>query len=743
MEPTAEAPPADTQETQLDIQGMTCASCVRRVEKALAKTPGVASANVNFATHQATVQHGGHVMPEDLVKAVDHAGYSARPVEEDIHAHHTASEHAEHLRMESGAELAKMRANLWLSALMTAPLVVLSMAWHPRPEWANWLLFALATPITFWCGRQFFTVALKALRHGSTTMDTLVAMGSGAAWAYSTYALVAYRGHAHMQSEHIYYETGAVIVTLILLGRYLESGAKTRMSDSIRKLMDLAPKSATVVGADGSETVVPLGDLKKGDTIRVRPGERVAVDGVVLEGESYVDESMVTGEPMPVGKKAGDPVTGGTVNDRGSFVFRAEKVGSETMLAHIAKMVQRAQGSKAPMQGLADKVSSVFVPIVILIAALTAAGHVMVGRGIDVGLMSAVAVLVIACPCALGLATPTALMVGTGRGAELGILVKDGEALERAGSVQTILLDKTGTLTEGRPRLTEVVAFGTWSESGALAFAASLESQSEHPVARAVVIAAEERGLAVMPATGFTAIRGKGVTGEVGGISGSIGRTSWLHESGTELSSEAAAAVSRLEAEGKTVFAAVRGSDSAVFAVSDVVNPHSQEAIAQMKALGTTPVMVTGDNPTAAGFVARSVGIEHVEAQVLPADKAGFVEKYQKQGSTAMVGDGINDAPALAQADLGIAMGSGTDVAMETAGVTLLRADLRGVPQAIRLARSTMNTIRWNLFWAFVYNVVMIPLAAVGKMSPMLAAGAMAFSSISVVLNSLRLRRFR
>ena len=729
-------------ETLLDIKGMTCASCVRRVEKALAKTPGVESANVNFATHQATVQHSGHVMPDELVQAVDGAGYSAKPVDEDIHAHHTASEHAEHLRMESAGELAQMRANLWMSALLTVPLVALSMLWHPRPEWANWLLFALATPVTFWCGRQFFVVAAKALRHGSTTMDTLIAMGAGAAWAYSTYSLLANRGHSHLQSEHIYYETGAVIVTLILLGRYLESGAKTRMSDSIRKLMDLAPKSASVVRADGSEEVVPLGELKKGDHIRVRPGERVAVDGIVLEGESFVDESMVTGEPMPVSKHTGDLVTGGTVNDRGSFIFEAQKVGSETMLAHIAKLVQRAQGSKAPMQGLADKVSSIFVPIVILIALLTAVGYVLAGRGLDTGLMAAVAVLVIACPCALGLATPTALMVGTGRGAELGILVKDGEALERAGSVQTILLDKTGTLTEGKPRLTEVLPFGGWLETEALSFAASLEAQSEHPVARAVVDAARERGATAVPAASFSAVRGKGVSGTVDGVEGLVGRRSWLAESGVTMTPEVDAEVSRLEGEGKTVFVAARAGELAVFAVSDVLSENSREAIEQLKALGIAPVMVTGDNRSAAEFVARAVGIDQVEAQVLPADKAAFVEKYQARGATAMVGDGINDAPALAQADLGIAMGSGTDVAMETAGVTLLRADLRGVAQAIRLARATMSTIKWNLFWAFIYNVVMIPLAAAGKLSPMLAAGAMAFSSISVVLNSLRLRRF-
>lgn len=735
------APPSSPEkETLLDIQGMTCASCVSRVEKALAKTPGVQSANVNFATHQAMVGHGHEVDAAQLMKAVDGAGYVAKPVVDDVHSHHTPSEHAEHMRMESQSELVKVRNNLYISAILTVPLVALSMLWHMRPEWANWLLFALATPVTFWCGRQFFLVAAKAIRHGSTTMDTLVAMGALAAWGYSTYSLLA--NHSAMQSEHIYFETGGVIVTLILLGRYLESKAKSHMSDSIRKLMDLAPKVATLIGEGGKESQVPLSALKIGDLIRVRPGEGVAVDGILTEGESFVNESMITGEPLPVSKKIGDQVTGGTVNESGSFVFRADKVGSDTMLAHIAKMVQRAQGSKAPMQGLADKVSSIFVPVVILTAVLTVVAYVALGRGVDAGVLSGVAVLVIACPCALGLATPTALMVGTGRGAELGILVKDGEALERAGGVKTILIDKTGTLTEGKPKLTDVKVFGAWSENDAVGFAAALESQSEHPVGRAVVASAKERGINVSTPTNFESVQGKGVSGSVAGISGMVGRRSWLVEKQVQLTKEVEDATTNLEADGKTVFLVMRGTDLAVLAVSDTIGVHSHEAVEQLKAIGILPVMVTGDNLKAAQSVAKQVGIEQVEAQVLPADKASFVEKYQTKGATAMVGDGINDAPALAQADLGIAMGTGTDVAIETAGVTLLRADLRGVPQAVRLARATLSTIRWNLFWAFIYNIIMIPMAALGMLSPMLAAGAMAFSSVSVVLNSLRLKRF-
>ena len=722
----------EPQETVLDIEGMTCASCVRRVEKALGKTEGVESANVNYATNQATVVHSGHVDTTALTKAVVDAGYGVRAPMPVDHSKHTADEHAKHLRQESAAEMAKMRTNLIIAAALTLPTVLISMLWHPRPEWANMLLFVLATPVIFWTGNKFFVVAFKALRHASTTMDTLIAMGSGAAWAYSTYSLIRYSGHGHHQSEHIYFETGAAIVTLILLGRFLEAKAKTRMSDAIRKLAGLAPKEAWKILATGEEVLTPIDQIRVGDLVRVKPGERVAVDGVVESGESYVNESMISGEPIPVSKKAGEKVTGGTVNEQGSFVFRAEKVGSDTMLAHIAKMVARAQGSKAPMQSLADKVSSIFVPIVIVIAIATFATYLLTGHTLDQSILPAVAVLVIACPCALGLATPTALMVGTGRGAELGILVKDGEALERAGHIKTVLLDKTGTLTLGKPSLIDIVVEGGWTEDAALAAAASLEALSEHPIARAVVNAASAKGLSLAKVDGFTALQGHGVSGIVDGKRLEVGRARI-----------ATPTVERLESEGKTVFSAIRDDGAqATFAVSDTVSPTAMEAVKELRELGIEPIMVTGDNRKTAEAVAASVGISQVEAQVLPGDKAAIVERHQAHGAAAMVGDGINDAPALAQADLGIAMGEGTDVAMETAGITLLRSDLRGVPKSIRLAKATLGTIKSNLFWAFVYNVVMIPLAALGILSPMLAAGAMAMSSISVILNSLRLRRF-
>ncbi|MGV3615148.1 MAG: heavy metal translocating P-type ATPase [Fimbriimonas sp.] len=745
--------------TELQIEGMTCASCVRRVERAIAKVPGVTEASVNFANERATVAHSPAVDAQALIKAVEDAGYAAKPhgrpqhhgqdhhameAAED-HEGHDMSDHSAHLAPETDRAARAATLNLIFAAALTVPAVALSMLWHPRPEWANWLLFALTTPVIFGAGRSFFVVTWKALKHGAATMDTLIAMGSGAAWAYSTYALFAFSGHgAHHQSEHVYFETGGVIVTLILLGRFLEARAKGNMSGAIKKLMGLAPKSATVVHEGGHETEMPIEALQIGQILRVRPGEKIAVDGEVVEGESYVDESMLTGEPIPVGKKPGELVTGGTMNQGGALLYRATKVGADTALAQIVKMVERAQGSKAPVQKLADQVSAIFVPIVILIALGTFLYYKLaLGATWDAALLPAVAVLVIACPCALGLATPTALIVGTGRGAELGVLIKDGTALERAGAIRTVLLDKTGTITQGRPSLTDVVPLASVPEAELMALLAGAEIPSEHPVARAIVEGIRSRGVEPPRAEGFKAHGGRGIEAVVDGHAVLVGTRRLMGDWSFEVAPQVEERLRALEAEGKTaILMAVDGAVAGIVAVADAVGEHSADAIRELKALGLTPVMVTGDNRTTAESVARQIGIDQVEAQVLPADKAAIVKKHQVSGPAAMVGDGVNDAPALAQADLGIAIGGGTDVAMETAGVTLLRSDLRGVATAIRLARATLTTIRWNLVWAFGYNVVMIPLAMAGKLNPMWAAGAMAISSISVIANSLRLRGF-
>ncbi len=696
---------------------------------------------MNFANSVGTVTHRG-VDSQAMISAVEKAGYTATVKSDDIHAHHSVDEHAAHLAMESEEEMRASKNELLWAAALTVPAIVVSMAWHPRPVWMNWVLLALATPVIFYAGRQFFRNTWNAAKHFSTTMDTLIAVGTTAAWLYSLYGLVAFSNDSHMQSEHIYFEVGAGIVVLVLLGRYLESRAKTRMSGAIQKLMGLSPKTAIRIQPDGVESEIKIQDVSIGDVLRLKPGEKVAVDGVVLTGSSFVDESMLTGEPIPVEKAEGDDVTGGTVNQSGSLTYRAEKVGADTMLAQIVKMVERAQGSKAPMQRTVDKVSSIFVPVVLVIALLTGiASYVFLGSP-DQAILRAVAVLVIACPCALGLATPTALLVGTGRGAELGILVKDGAALERAGSVKTVLLDKTGTITKGKPMLTDVVPLLARTREDVLSISASLESLSEHPVAKAVVATATEEDVKFAQPQGFESIQGKGVKGTVDGIDWYLTSPQATSDS-LELGDQVKDSILRLQQEGKTTFVLHDGREAyGVLAVADVVDPNSKEAIQDLHRLNLSTVMVTGDNAATAKLIAGEVGIDEVEADVLPAGKVAIVSKYQKLGPVAMVGDGINDAPALAQADLGIAMGHGTDVAMETAGVTILRSDLRAVAKSIGLSRATLKTIHWNLFWAFIYNTLMIPLAAFGFLSPMLAAGAMAFSSISVILNSLRLNKF-
>lgn len=728
---TAPVEPA-AHEHELEISGMTCASCVARVEKALKKVDGVESASVNFATERATVHAADHVDSGRLIAAVQKAGYGAQP--HDAHQQVHGEDHLDHV---TAGDLPFIRKDLWFSAALTIPVVAISMLWHPRPEWANWLLLVLTTPVIFWGGRRFFASTWTGLRHFAATMDSLIAIGSFASWAYSVYALIRFAGQGHHQSSHLYFETGAVIVTLILVGKFLEARSKHSMAAAIRALTDLTPQEATVVTDAGEETH-PVAHLQPGMMIRVRPGQKIAVDGEVVEGESYVEESMVSGEPEPRKKVLGDPVIGGTINTTGTLLFRATRVGKDTALAQIIRLVERAQGSKAPVQRLVDQVSAVFVPAVIVVAIATLVVGMMMGASFEDAMLPAIAVLVIACPCALGLATPTAILVGTGRGAEMGILIKDGEVLEHAGGLKSVLLDKTGTITAGRPEVTDWIAVSDLADAVALVGAA--EAGSEHPVAMAIVRHA--RTVGDLPAASqFEATSGKGITATVAGKLVRVGSPSWI---GHALDSELESQVFALESARKTaVLAEVDGAIAALIGVADPVRATSREAIADLKELGIQTVMVSGDNRLTAEAIAKDVGIDRVEAPVLPGDKAQLVTEYQKLGHVAMVGDGVNDAPALAQADLGIAMGAGTDVAKDTAGVTLLRADLLGVPRSIRLARATLGTIRWNLVWAFGYNTVMIPLAAMGKLSPMLAAGAMAFSSVSVILNSLRLRAFK
>lgn len=711
----------ETETIQIRVDGMTCAACVRRVERALQHVPGAESVSVNYAAGSAQISGSG-IAADRAIEAVTAIGFQGGEWERQ--------------GVRDGAEgLRGLQRDLIFAAALTLPIFLISMLWHPRPEAVNWGLGALSVPVFFWSGRRFFWAAWSAGRHGSATMDTLVSLGVGAAFVYSVWSLFTHTGHH--QSEHIYFESGAVIVTLILLGRWLELRARQKMGSAIRALMELAPETATAIELDGSERTVRVESLAPLALLRIRPGERVPVDGEITEGGTDVDESVLTGEPLPVRKELGDELAAGSLLVNGSVVMRVTRVGAETTLGRIAAMVERAQGSKAPLQGLADRVSGVFVPVVIVIAVLTVAVRLFLGQDWDSALIPAVAVLVIACPCALGLATPTALIVGTGRGAEMGVLVKDGASLERAGRVKTVALDKTGTLTLGKP---EVVGVETEMDLDALrAVVGALERGSEHPIGRALTAwagAGSDETVAE-----FEAVRGYGVRGMMGAREVRLGSADWAELAMTEAIREA---VRGRQDRGETV---VVYQDSAggwaVIGLSDTVSESARAAVSGLRELGVEPVMVTGDAEAPARRVADEVGIERVHARVRPEGKSALVAELQEGGAVAMVGDGVNDAPALAQADLGIAMGHGTGVALETAGVALMRSDLRGVVTAIRLARATLKTIKGNLFWAFIYNMVMIPLAALGLLNPMLAAGAMALSSVSVVTHSLMLKRFR
>ncbi len=707
---------------QLEIEGMTCASCAARIEKKLNKLDGVA-ATVNYATEEAAVSFdSGRVAIDDLIAAVEAAGYHAGLPSELV----------------AGEDPTRpLRQRLIAAALLSVPLAALAMIPPLRFGGWEWVALVLSTPVVLWAGWPFHRAAVQNARHGAATMDTLISIGTLAAWAWSTVVLVGGLG------AHIYFEVGAVITALILLGRYLEARAKRRSGEAIRALLKLGAKEARVL-RDGVETLVPIDEVVVGDLFVVRPGEKIASDGIVVEGLSAIDQSMLTGESVPVEVAPGDEVAGATINTSGRLVVRATKVGADTALAQIARLVSEAQAGKAPIQRLVDRVSAVFVPIVLAISLATLGGWLVFGGSVSAAFTAAVAVLIIACPCALGLATPTALMVGTGRGAQLGILIKGPEILERTRRITTIVLDKTGTVTEGRMWVAEVVPATGVEARELLRLAGSAEDASEHPIARAIVERARAEVGELDGVESFTNRAGMGVEAVIDGHAVVVGRPSTLAEWGLALPRELADAQAASEAHGQTVVAAAwDGQVGGLFVVADKIKPTSAEAVRSLKQLGLTPVLLTGDNERTAQAVAAEVGIDVVRANVLPNDKSAEVRRLQKAGEVvAMVGDGVNDAPALAQSDLGLSIGTGTDVAIEASDLTLVSGDLRAAADAIRLARRTLRTIKSNLFWAFAYNVAAIPLAVAGLLNPIVAAGAMAFSSVFVVTNSLRLRRF-
>ena len=711
--------------TDLKLTGMSCASCAARIERNLNQLDGV-QASVNFAVEQAHVVHGPEVTSDELLRAVESSGYQAAVIDHTGHGGHQGhGGHEDHMSHDLPEN--QLRPRLIGSAILAVPVVALSMvmAWQ-FPGWP-WLVLALTTPIVFWGGYPFHRAALRSARHGTSTMDTLVSLGTLSAYLWSLIVLVTGLGHGHGHGGgHVYFEVAAAVTVFLLAGRYAEAKAKRSAGSALRALLSLGAKDATVV-RDGSEVRISADDLSVGDVMVVRPGERVATDGLVVDGASALDTSAMTGESIPVDVRPGDDVLGGSVNTFGRILVRATRVGGDTQLARMARMVADAQGGKAAIQRLADRVSAVFVPVVLVIAALTLAGWLLTGHSAAAAFTAAVAVLIIACPCALGLATPTAILVGTGRGAQLGVLIKEPQVLESVSGIDTVVLDKTGTVTTGAMSVGDVQTDPGEDADAVLARAAAVEAASEHPVAAAIVAEARQRGLAIAPVADFVNEPGTGVRGVVDGLSVQVARAA--------------------DDDGRTsVAVSWDGRRRGVIRMADAVKPTSAEAIAELKAMGITPMLLTGDNQAVAARVAAEVGIAPTDviAGVLPSEKADAIAALQAEGRrVAMVGDGVNDSVALATADIGMAMGTGTDAAIEAGDITLVRGDLRTVPTALRLSARTLRIIKQNLVWAFGYNVAAIPLAALGLLNPMIAGAAMAVSSVLVVTNSLRLKRFR